>query len=153
MDLIILRNVTVDDIKTLGLLAFVETELNGAQMPQPVDYVRPIQPDDDADASAQEAPKEPVTKGRGRPKKITPEPEPAPEPMSEPAPAPEPPPEVTAESLRELCKTAIKRGVRHEEIVARFQAFVPGATLIAQVPVECWPDLAGKLKELCDAAN
>src|SRR5574343_44514 len=159
MDLIILKNVNVNDIKALGLVSFLESELSMPEVnpvPTPTEYVAPklesLAPSDVEPPKQMEM--DHPKKGRGRlATKKADAPgapaDPAPEPVaSEPAPAP-----VTEEQIRELCKTAIKSGIKHEVVVQTFQEFAPDATLIAQVPEEHWPALAARLQEVTNASQ
>src|SRR5574343_579076 len=161
MDLIILKNVNVNDIKALGLVSFLESELTGPVLncnPGPITEVNFQTSAMTSAPSDLEPPKQMEMdnpkKGRGRlATKKADAPgapaDPAPEPVaSEPAPAP-----VTEEQIRELCKTAIKSGIKHEVVVQTFQEFAPDATLIAQVPEEHWPALAARLAEVTNASQ
>lgn len=161
MDLIILKNVNVNDIKALGLVSFLETELSMPDVnsvPMPTEYVAPksesLAPSDVEPPKQMEM--EAPEKGRGRPAtKKTDAPETPPEGSKDAEPAPttsEPAPaSVTEEQIRELCKTAIKSGIKHEVVVKTFQEFAPDATLIAQVPKESWAQLAARLREVTNA--
>ena len=144
MDLIILKNVNVGDIKALGLLTFVQGELEPPVNKGPESYPMPVESLAPCDVEpARQVEPESAKKGRGRPKKGDPVMTNVTEAVPTPEPPAETPPEVpvtlSIEDLRDACKAAIKAGVKHENLLTIFGEFQPGAKLLADIPNDKWP--------------